>query len=361
MVAMSGGVDSSVAAALLQEQGYEVIGITMRLWTVDNDSARRSCCSLDDVEDARRVADSLGIPHYTLNMKESFRENVVDYFVDEYERGNTPNPCIACNRVLKFEMLIEKAKQMGIKKLATGHYAQIEKRGERYLIKRGVDQNKDQSYFLFDTPPKNLRYILFPIGGLTKDETREKAKRFGLKTAEKQESQEICFVPEDDYKTFLTRYGVKHEKGDFVNSSGEPLGKHSGVPFYTVGQRRGLGIGHSHRLYVTEIKPESNVIVVGPEEELLTESMVATNTTLHLPIADGDTLLIKVRYRQEPVKGTLHHLAGGEIRVDFIEPIKAVAPGQAAVFYADDILVGGGWITSFASFRGEGGKYETAD
>jgi len=346
LVAMSGGVDSSVAALLLQEIGYESVGVTMRLWNLPADEKRQGCCSLDDVQDAKRVADQLGIPHYTLNMKEAFRENVVDYFVDEYRHGRTPNPCIACNRVLKFEMLIDRAKQMGIDKLATGHYARIVKEGETYLIARGKDNEKDQSYFLFDIPPKNLSKILFPLGEITKEEARASAERAGLKTAQKAESQEICFVPDDDYGSFLSGYGLPSKEGDIITSDGKVLGKHKGTQHFTIGQRRGLGIGHAHRLYVTAIDADANIVTVGPESDLEIESMVLTGLTIHLPVKAGEEYGVQVRYRQRPVKGTIEYVESDKMKVKFLEPCGSIAPGQAGVLYRDDVIVCGGWITT---------------
>lgn len=346
LVAMSGGVDSSVAALLLKEQGYDPVGVTMRLWNLPAaDEKRQGCCSLDDVEDAKRVANQLAIPHYTLNMKEAFRENVVDYFVDEYRRGRTPNPCIACNRVLKFNMLVERAGQMGIGKLATGHYARIIKEGGRYMIARGRDKEKDQSYFLFDIPPKNLPKILFPLGEITKEEARAAAERAGLKTAQKAESQEICFVPDDDYGSFLNGYGLPSIEGDIVTSDGKVLGRHKGTQYYTIGQRKGLGIGHAHRLYVTAIDAKTNRVTVGPESELETQSMVITGITTHLPVETGDEYGVQVRYRQRPVKGIIESVEADKMKIKFLEPVGSVAPGQAGVLYRDDIIAGGGWIT----------------
>jgi len=351
LVAMSGGVDSSVVAALLKEDGYEPVGITMRLWNLPADEKKRGCCSLDDVNDAARVAESLGIPHYTLNLKEAFQKNVVDYMVREYQRGRTPNPCIACNRVLKFQLLMDRARKMGIGQVATGHYARIEKRELCYVIRRGVDPAKDQSYFLFDTPQVNLRRILFPLGNYTKDETRSAARRFGLNIAEKDESQEICFVPGDDYRKFLTDVGVAPQEGDFITGDGEKVGRHAGIPFYTIGQRRGLGLSAGSRLYVTEIRPETNTIVVGPREELLCGSMIVANPTFHIPVMNGDELLVQIRYRHTPVKATLCLLDDGSVQVEFAELEEAVAPGQAAVFYIGDAVAGGGWIESFTQAR----------
>ncbi len=345
LVAMSGGVDSSAAAALLLERGYGVMGITMRLWDAPAEAEKQTCCSLDDVNDARRVADQLGIPHYTLNMKEEFKKHVVDYFVDEYVSGRTPNPCIACNRVLKFGLLLKKARQLGCAKLATGHYARIVALDGRKRLARGRDPEKDQSYFLFDVPPETLGNILFPVGDLTKEETRAVAARHGLKTAQKPDSQEICFVPDDDYQKFIASLELNIPPGDFVDKEGKKLGAHKGIPFYTVGQRRGLGVSAGGRLYVTDINAEQNVIRLGAEEELLAGSMEIKDLTLHEEPRDG-AVTVQLRHRRAPVNGVIRFTAdGAEVRFD--KPERAVAPGQAAVFYRGDIVTGGGWIERF--------------
>lgn len=345
---MSGGVDSSVAAALLLEQGYDAVGVTMRLWSESAAHKRQGCCSLDDVDDARRVADRLGIPHYVMNMKEQFKKNVVDYFVSEYMKGRTPNPCIACNRVLKFDILLNRARQLGISKLATGHYARISREAEGYVLRRGVDRNKDQSYFLFDIPDEKLGSILFPVGELTKGKTRELAAKYGLKTAEKPESQEICFVPDDDYAAFIESYADTIEPGVITTRNGDVLGEHEGIPYYTIGQRRRIGVSHPRPLYVTAIEPAANRLVVGPEEELYAKSMTLGNIILHMPIAKGQEVDVQLRYRARPVKATVHFVGEGA-KVVFAEPARAVTPGQAAVFYIGDVVAGGGWIETFSS------------
>ena len=342
---MSGGVDSSAAAALLLERGYGVMGVTMRLWDAPADAERRSCCSLDDVNDARRVADQLGIPHYTLNMKEEFKKNVVDYFIDEYVSGRTPNPCIACNRVLKFGLLLKKARQLGYAKMATGHYARIVEIDGRKRLARGRDPEKDQSYFLFDVPPETLEHVLFPVGELTKDETRAVAARHRLKTAQKPDSQEICFVPDDDYQKFIASLELNIPPGDFVDKRGKKLGAHKGIPFYTVGQRRGLGVAAESRLYVTNINAEQNAITLGAENELLADAMEIQNLTLHEKLHDGP-VAVQLRHRRAPVNGVVRFTGeGAEVRFEKSE--RAVAPGQAAVFYRGDIVTGGGWIERF--------------
>ena len=345
LVAMSGGVDSSVAAALLMERGYDAIGITMRLWNEQADQKRQGCCSLDDVDDARRVADQLGIPHYVMNLKEQFKENVVDYFVSEYMNGRTPNPCIACNRVMKFDILLNRARQLGISKLATGHYARICLKEKRYVLRRGVDAKKDQSYFLFDIPSEKLGSILFPVGELTKDETRQAAARFSLKTAEKPESQEICFVPDDDYPAFIKEYAGNIERGEIITREGDALGEHDGLPYYTIGQRKRIGVSRPKPLYVTAIEPASNRLVVGPEEELYSDRMILGNLTMHMQLKDGEELDVQLRYRSGPVKGKVY-FNDDRAEVVFAEPAKAVTPGQAAVFYNGDTVTGGGWIES---------------
>ena len=330
LVAMSGGVDSSVAAALLMERGYDPVGVTMRLWNEPAEQKRQGCCSLDDVDDARRVADMLGIAHYVMNLKEQFKTNVVDYFVSEYMKGRTPNPCIACNRVMKFDILLNRARQLGISKLATGHYARICFEENRYLLRRGVDANKDQSYFLFDIPSEKLGRIIFPVGELTKDETREAAARFGLKTAQKPESQEICFVPDDDYPSFIEKYADNIERGAITTREGDVLGEHEGLPYYTIGQRKRIGVSRPHPLYVTAIEPASNTLVVGPEEELYTDRMILGNLTMHIELQEGQEVDVQLRYRSRPVKAAVYFKGGGA-EVIFAEPAKAVTPGQAAV------------------------------
>ena len=341
-------MDSSVAAALLMERGYDPVGVTMRLWNEPAEQERQGCCSIDDVDDARRVADQLGIPHYVMNLKVQFKENVVDYFVGEYMKGRTPNPCIACNRVMKFDILLNRARQLGISKLATGHYARICHEDNRYVLRRGVDANKDQSYFLFDIPNEKLGSIIFPVGELTKEETREAAARFGLKTAEKPESQEICFVPDDDYPAFIEKYAGEMERGVITTRNGDVLGEHDGIPYYTIGQRKRIGVSRPKPLYVTAIDHASNKLVVGPEEELYTGRMTLGNLTMHIAVNEGQELDVQLRYRSRSVKATVHFKEGGA-EVIFAEPAKAVTPGQAAVFYIGDDVAGGGWIESCAN------------
>jgi tRNA-specific 2-thiouridylase len=350
VVAMSGGVDSSVAAALLHEQGYEVIGVTMKLWDEPAAVAGRhkTCCTLDDVSDARRVAMQLGIPFYVANFKQQFAHHVVDDFVDAYRRGYTPNPCVQCNRYLKFTALMQRAHHLGAHWVATGHYASVW-HGEdgRYYIRRGVDVDKDQSYFLFDLSQAQLRHILLPLGPLHKDEVRRLATRCGLRVATKPESQEICFIPEGDYRRFL-RPRLSAEaisSGPMVHTSGEALGTHGGLPFYTVGQRRGLGVAAAQPLYVSDIDPETNTLVIGPRSEAMSEAFeVERLTWLRQPPEGVLATTVQIRSRHRPVPAEVYPSTATRARVVLQEPQFAVTPGQAAVFYDDQTVIGGGWI-----------------
>lgn len=352
LAAMSGGVDSSVAAALLHEEGWEVIGVTLRLWEEEipvSPGADRRCCAVDAVRDARRVADALGIPHYVISAREPFRKRVVGYFIDEYCRGRTPNPCVLCNRELKFAALLQKAQELGAACLATGHYARVDfcPESRRYLLRKGLDPGKDQSYMLFNLTQEQLSRCLFPLGNLRKEEVRRQAAERRLAVADKLDSQEICFVPGDNYREFLQRQGVDISPGPVVNRSGAVLGSHQGIPFYTVGQRRGLGLTSPRPLYVLEIRAEDNTLVVGEKAELASPGMIVGNLN---PVAVPDfsetrRAGVKIRYRSPEVSADLDLLPGGEtIRVSFDRPQPAVTPGQAAVFYRGDLVLGGGVI-----------------
>lgn len=352
VVAMSGGVDSSVAAALLKEEGHEVIGISMQVWDYSKFTAPEgetfgTCCSLDDIYDARRVAEQVGIPFYVVNFEEEFQRLVIDDFVEEYFRGRTPNPCVRCNERIKFALLLHKARELGADYLATGHYARITRDDAgRFHLLRGLDPGKDQSYFLFTLTQEQLGRVLFPLGGMTKQEARRLAAHYGLRVAEKGESQEICFVPDNDYVRFLEEErGAGHLTGEIVDRAGTVLGRHEGTYRYTVGQRRGLGIAHPQPLYVVGIDAERRQVIVGPKEELLASGLVAGNVTWVIP-SEGETVeaTCKIRYRHQPVPCTVTVLAGGRAAVRFRQPEKSVTPGQAVVFYDGDEVLGGGWI-----------------
>ena len=350
VVAMSGGVDSSVAAALLHEQGYDVIGVTMKLWDGPEsaESHHKTCCTLDDVSDARRVAEQLGIPFYVANFKTQFAARVMDYFADAYRHGYTPNPCVQCNRYLKFTHLLQRARQLGARWVATGHYASVDL-GEdgRYYLRRGLDANKDQSYFLFDLTQEQLRQTLLPLGPYAKEEVRAMAARWRLNVATKAESQEICFIPDGNYRTFLrTRLTADDARpGPMVNAAGDVVGEHQGLPFYTVGQRRGLGVAAGQPLYVTQVQPELNVLVVGPRQEAMAATCVVERLNwLRPPPTRSIRTTAQIRYRHPPVAATVEPLGESRARLVLQEPQFAVTPGQAAVFYDGDTVIGGGWI-----------------
>ena len=354
VVAMSGGVDSSVAAALLKEEGYQVIGVTMQIWPSDKQAYGDrfgGCCGLDAVEDAKKVAYKLGIPHYVMNFRDIFAQKVVADFCQEYSLGRTPNPCIRCNQYIKFDALLERAKGLGAGFVTTGHYARIEKDEARgiYLLKKGADQGKDQSYVLYPVTQEQLRHILLPIGNLTKEKVREIAGELELPVAAKPESQEICFIPDDDYPNFLKDYIPQAAKpGPILDEQGNILGSHRGILFYTTGQRKGLGISAKEPLYVIAIEPERNAIVVGTKEKALRNELIACRlnwisiANLRQPI----TAKAKIRYRHQEVEATITPLDGDRIYVKFKEPQMAPTPGQAIVFYDSDIVIGGGTIES---------------
>jgi tRNA-specific 2-thiouridylase len=352
IAAMSGGVDSSVTAALMVEAGYDVIAITMRLGmhdTIEIESDKPNCCSLEGVEDARRVATQLRIPFYAVNYEEPFRQSIVDYFADEYLSGRTPSPCVICNQDLKFGKLLELATQLEVDYVATGHYARIEREPEtgRYTLRKGIDSRKDQSYFLFSLTQAQLSRALMPLGGYEKDEVREVARKYQLRTAEKPESQELCFIADDNYKRFLKdRIPEQIQEGDIVDQEGRVLGEHQGIPFYTVGQRKGLGISAKTPLYVTELKVHDNTIVVGKNEDLLADTMQVEEVNLITmdKLTEPIRAEVKIRYKDTGAQATIRPLSDTEVEVKFDQPRRAVTPGQAAVFYDGDTVVGGGWI-----------------
>lgn len=362
-VAMSGGVDSSAAAALLREQGHDLVGFTMQLWNqrrninVDEngDPLPSRCCSLDDVYDARRVANSLGIPFYVLNLEKDFERDVVEPFVQSYLSGETPIPCVACNSRLKFASLDRMALSLGCEKVATGHYARVEydREADRYRLFRGKNHWKDQSYFLWELTQDQLSRAYFPLGEMQKSEVREIARGADLYTADKQESQEICFVPDGKYSEFIDRY-LEHEGrtdempegGEIVDTAGAVVGAHTGIHRYTIGQRRGLGIAHDKPLYVVQIERAKNQIIVGEAGQLEQSEFTAkgVNWVSFDEPSEPVRAEVKVRYRHDPAPATIHPLPGAHARIAFDEPQRAITPGQATIFYRGDEVVGGGWI-----------------
>jgi tRNA-specific 2-thiouridylase len=361
-VAMSGGVDSSTVAAMLRAEGHQVIGLTMQLWNQRRlaghpgmpEAVQGRCCSLDDVYDARRVAETLGVPYYVVNHEERFERDVVRPFVEEYLSGRTPIPCSLCNNHLKFDQLLIVAQQIGADALATGHYARVEfdePRG-RWLLKRAADLSKDQTYFLFGLTQDQLSRTLFPLGEMTKPEVRELARRHGLALAEKPDSQEICFVPGGDYKNFLDAYlsesggALPDTAGELVTTDGEVIGEHHGIHNFTVGQRKGLGVATGSPLYVIQIKGDARQVVVGNQDQLYSRTLRARRINL-ISVEDLPAPMrvgIKIRHRHDAAPATIEKSGDDEILATFDEPQRAITPGQAAVFFDGDVVVGGGWI-----------------
>ena len=348
---MSGGVDSSVAAALLKERGCEVIGMTMQIWdyssfTAEHGESFGSCCSLDDVYDARRVAESLDIPFYVVNFEKQFEKEVIERFCDDYFKGLTPNPCVICNQILKFETLLRRARELQADYLVTGHYAQLVHEGGLFSLKKGLDRNKDQTYFLFTLTQEQMKYVRFPLGGMTKEEVRKHASRLGLKVAEKAESQDICFVPDGDYVRFLEEQrGSGAMNGDIVHVDGQVLGKHQGTYRYTIGQRRGLGLSWAQPLYVVGIDAQNRKVIVGEKQYLDVSHCYVNNINWLIdPPVKSIEAACRIRYRHQEAPSLITILEDGSARVDFHEPQSGVTPGQAAVFYDGDRVLGGGWI-----------------
>ena len=360
-VAMSGGVDSSAVAAILREAGNPIVGLTMQLWNQrrlpalhGDGPAQNRCCSLEDVYDARRVAEHLDFPHYVVNFEQRFEETVVRPFVGEYLAGRTPIPCTLCNNHVKFDQLLVTARQIGAKRLATGHYARIRRNDQtgRYELLRAADDAKDQSYFLFGLTQEQMARTVFPLGELTKEDVRAIARRAGLPVAEKPESQEICFVPSGNYVRFIEAYLEErgsclwNEPGEVVTTSGEVIGRHEGVHRYTVGQRRGLGVAAGRPMYVVEIDPAANRVVVGEEGELRRQRCEVRDINWIPFAAPAEPLraLVKIRHRHEAAAASVEGLGAKTARVRFDVPQRAVTPGQAAVFYCGERVIGGGWI-----------------
>lgn len=346
---MSGGVDSSATAALLLEQGYDVVGITLKLWPQDCvNRAEDKCCGPQAVTDARAVCHKLGVPYYLIDEAADFQKHVIQYFADEYKAGRTPNPCVMCNQNLKFGRLIDRANQLGAEFIATGHFARLERQNGRVLLKRGRDLRKDQSYFLFSLRQDQLARAMFPLGERTKGETRDVARHCNLKTADKEESMEICFVPDNDYGGFLQQANlVQKHRGEIVDVQGRVLGHHDGIEFYTIGQRRGLGISSPQPLYVIELDAARNGVIVGDDSALARDEFMVDrcNWIPFLEPPSSFEATAKIRYNHPGTPATVLPLTDGRARVKLHVPQRAITPGQAAVFYQDDLVVGGGWIT----------------
>ena len=349
VVAMSGGVDSSVTAALLKERGFEVIGITMQINKKYEHDGRGA--GEEVVKKAKEVAGQLGISHYVVDLEEFFKKKIITYFCKEYKNGRTPNPCIRCNQYIKFGVLLEKAKKLNADYLATGHYARVEYDQEKkeFLLKRGVDLTKDQAYVLYRLKQKQLKCILLPLGYFSKKEIKQKAQELRLAVDTKSESQEICFIPDNDYRNFLKRQGLKKiNPGNILNKQGKVIGEHQGIMFYTIGQRKGIGIANKHPLYVIKIDKLNNAITIGNQEDVYQDELIADNVNwisknkLKLPFKAH----VKIRYRHLPSPATVIPLDKGKLKIKFDQPQWAITPGQAVVFYREDVVLGGGIITA---------------
>jgi tRNA-uridine 2-sulfurtransferase len=366
LVAMSGGIDSSVAAVMLHEEGYEVVGMTMKTWDYASSGGTKKetgCCSLDSINDARNVAVQLGFPHYILDIRSEFGDAVIDYFTGEYIEGRTPNPCVMCNTHIKWDALLKRADKLDCEFIATGHYANIREENDRHIISKGFDAWKDQSYVLWGVSQESLARTKLPLGHLTKTKIREMASERGfMDLVNKAESYEICFVPDNDYRGFIKRRVEGLEErvkgGNFLDTNGKILGKHEGYPFYTIGQRKGLGIALGYPAFVTEIRKETNEVIIGRDKDLERDGMMVgqLNLSKYSSIEKPLETITKVRYKDEGTAATIFE-ENGKMKVYFQESVSGVAPGQAAVFYEGNDVVGGGWILKSFKQNAETGIY----
>lgn len=353
VVGMSGGVDSSVAAYLLKEQGYDVMGVTMQIWQdedIDEQEENGGCCGLSAVDDARRVSYDLEIPYYVMNFKKEFKDKVIDYFIDDYIKGRTPNPCIACNRYVKWESLLKRSMDIGAKYIATGHYAQIEKLPNgRYALKKSVTAAKDQTYALYNLTQYQLEHTLMPVGAYTKDKIREIAEQINLKIANKPDSMEICFVSDNDYAGFIeSETGTKFETGNFVDINGNIIGQHKGIIHYTIGQRKGLNLSMGKPVFVVDIRPDTNEVVIGEGQDVFAQGLRANQLNFMTidKLEEPMSVMAKIRYNHLGSPCQIRMSGEDEVEVIFEEPQRAITPGQAVVFYQDDYVLGGGTIIS---------------
>ncbi|SFR95469.1 tRNA 2-thiouridine(34) synthase MnmA [Anaeromicropila populeti] len=351
VIGMSGGVDSSVAAYLLKEQGYDVIGVTMQIWQDEATYVMEEnggCCGLSAVDDARRVANQLDIPYYVMNFKDSFKENVINYFIAEYLEGRTPNPCIACNRYVKWESLLKRSLDIGAEFIATGHYAQVvQLENGRFTLKKSKTSSKDQTYALYNLTQEQLSHTLMPVGAYTKEEIRELAAKIGLQVANKPDSQEICFIPDNDYGRFIKENSaLENLEGNFVDLQGNIIGRHKGIMHYTIGQRKGLNLSMGRPVFVVEIRPETNEVVIGDNTDVFYHTLYADQINfMSIPELEGKMEVnAKIRYSHQGSKAVIERVDKDILKCVFEEPQRAITPGQAVVFYADDFVIGGGTI-----------------